>query len=118
MSIDGNYVVRSGDTLWSISRKFGTTVNTIKRSNGLRSSRLKVGQKIYIPNNSGAATKQAVKDAEKVKTQLVRYRVRRGDTLTSISRKFGVKISELRRWNALNSKGTIYAGQRLKVYVQ
>ncbi|MDC0336145.1 LysM peptidoglycan-binding domain-containing protein [Pseudodesulfovibrio sp.] len=114
----GNYVVRSGDTLWSISQKFGTTVNTVKRSNGLRSSRLKVGQKLYIPNNSGAATKQAVKDAGKVKTQLVRYKVRRGDNLTSIARKFGVKVSELRKWNALNSKGTIYAGQRLKVYVQ
>ncbi|MGL1863308.1 MAG: LysM peptidoglycan-binding domain-containing protein [Pseudodesulfovibrio sp.] len=114
----GNYVVRSGDTLWSISQKFGTTVNTLKRSNGLRSSRLKIGQKIYIPNNSGVATKQAVKDAEKVKTQLVRYKVRRGDNLTSIARKFGVKINDLRQWNALNSKGTIYAGQRLKVYVQ
>ncbi|MBI9081237.1 MAG: LysM peptidoglycan-binding domain-containing protein [Pseudodesulfovibrio sp.] len=114
----GNYVIRSGDTLWSISQKFGTTVNTIKRSNGLRSSRLKTGQRLYIPNNSGAATKQAVRDAEKVKTQLVRYKVRRGDNLSIISQRFGVKISDLRKWNALNSKGMIYAGQRLKVYVQ
>lgn len=114
----GNYVVRSGDTLWSISQKFGTTVNTIKRSNGLRSSRLKVGQKLYIPNNSATATKQAVKSAEKVKSELVRYKVRRGDNLYSIARKFGVTVSDLRKWNALNSKGTIYAGQRLKVYVQ
>jgi membrane-bound lytic murein transglycosylase D len=113
----GNYVIRSGDTLWSISQKFGTTVNTLKRSNGLRSSRLKAGQRLYIPNNSGAATKQAVRDAEKVKTQLVRYKVRRGDNLSVISQKFGVKISDLRKWNALNSKGMIYAGQRLKVYV-
>ncbi len=93
-------------------------MSTVKRSNGLRSSRLKVGQKLYIPNNSGAATKQAVKDAGKVKTQLVRYKVRRGDNLTSIARKFGVTISELRKWNTLNSRSTIYAGQRLKVYVQ
>ncbi|MBG0791719.1 MAG: LysM peptidoglycan-binding domain-containing protein [Desulfovibrionaceae bacterium] len=114
----GNYVVHSGDTLWSISQAFGTTVNTIKRANGLRSSRLKVGQKLYIPNSSNQATQQAVKDAEKVKTQLVHYKVRRGDNLTAISRKFGVKISDLRKWNALNSRGTIYAGQRLKVYVQ
>lgn len=114
----GNYVVRSGDTLWSISQKFGTTVSTLKSSNGLRSSRLKVGQKIYIPNNSGAATKQAVKDAETVKSQLVHYKVRRGDNLSTISRKFSVTISDLRKWNALNSKGTIYEGQRLKLYVQ
>lgn len=114
----GNYVVRSGDTLWSIAKAAGTTVSTLKRANGLRTSRLKAGQKLYIPNNSNVATKRAAKDAQKVKSQLVRYKVRRGDNLTSISRKFGVKVSDLRKWNSLNRKGTIYAGQRLKVYVQ
>jgi membrane-bound lytic murein transglycosylase D len=113
----GNYVVRSGDTLWSISRKFGTTVSTIKRSNGMRSNTLKAGQKLYIPNNSDVANKQAVKDAGAV-AQLVRYKVRRGDNLTAIARKFGVTVNDLREWNALNSKGTIYTGQRLKVYVR
>jgi membrane-bound lytic murein transglycosylase D len=114
----GNYVVRSGDTLWSIARAFNTTVSTLRKSNGLRSSRLKIGQKLYIPNTSDAATKQAVKEAEKVKAQLVQYKVRRGDNLYSISRKFGVKVSDLCHWNAISTKTTIYAGQRLKVYVQ
>jgi membrane-bound lytic murein transglycosylase D len=50
--------------------------------------------------------------------QLVRYKVRRGDNLTAIARKFGVTVNDLREWNALNSKGTIYTGQRLKVYVR
>ncbi len=114
----GNYVVRKGDTLWKLSRRFGTTVLTIRRANGLRSSSLAAGQKLYIPDNSSVATKQAVKDAEKVKSQLVRYKVRRGDNLSAIARKFGVTVKDLLRWNALNSRGTIYAGQRLKVYVQ
>jgi membrane-bound lytic murein transglycosylase D len=114
----GNYVVRSGDNLWSIARSFNTTVATLKRSNGLRSNRLKVGQKLYIPNSSSAATKQAVKDAGKVKTELVHYKVRRGDNLYSISRKFGVKVSDLCHWNSISAKTTIYAGQKLKVYVQ
>ncbi|WP_207263276.1 LysM peptidoglycan-binding domain-containing protein [Desulfovibrio sp. Huiquan2017] len=114
----GNYVVRSGDTLWTIAQTFNTTVSTLKKSNGLRSSRLKVGQKLYIPNSTDAATKQAVKDAGKVKTQLVHYKVRRGDNLYSISRKFGVKVSDLCHWNAISTKTTIYAGQQLKVYVQ
>lgn len=174
----GNYVVRSGDSLWTISQSFGTTVATLKRANGLRSSRLKVGQKLYIPNSSSAATKQAAKDAGKVKTQvasyrvrrgdnlysiarrfdttvpalkqtnalysnllkpgqtltipqgaksvaapggvkaqLVRYKVRRGDNLTTIARKFGCKVSDLKKWNSLSGRSTIYAGQRLVVYV-
>jgi membrane-bound lytic murein transglycosylase D len=114
----GNYVVRRGDTLWSIARSFNTTVSTLRKSNGLRSSRLKIGQKLYIPNSSSAATKQAVKEAEKVKAELVQYKVRRGDNLYSISRKFGVKVSDLCHWNAISTKTTIYAGQKLKVYVQ
>ncbi|BCS88939.1 LysM peptidoglycan-binding domain-containing protein [Pseudodesulfovibrio sediminis] len=114
----GNYKVRSGDTLWSISQRFGTTVNTLKRANGLHSNRLKLGQKLYIPNSSSKATKAAAKKAGQVKAQLVHYKVRRGDNLISISRKFGVKVSDLQRWNSLNSRGTIYAGQKLKVYVQ
>ncbi|MEF2231807.1 MAG: LysM peptidoglycan-binding domain-containing protein [Pseudodesulfovibrio sp.] len=114
----GNYVVRSGDTLWNISRRFGTAVSTIKQANGLRSNSLKAGQKLYIPDTSNVATKQAAKDAENTKTQLVRYQVRRGDNLTSIARKFGVTVNDLRRWNSLRSSSTIYAGQRLKVYVQ
>ncbi|MDD3312232.1 LysM peptidoglycan-binding domain-containing protein [Pseudodesulfovibrio sp.] len=114
----GNYVVRDGDTLWNISQRFGTTVSTIKKANGLRSSALKAGQKLYIPNNSDVATKQAAKDAQATKSQMVRYKVRSGDNLTSIARKFGVSVQDLQRWNALSSRSTIYAGQRLKVYVQ
>jgi len=185
----GNYVVRSGDSLWTISQAFGTTVATLKKANGLHSNRLKVGQKLYIPNSSSAATRQAAKEAGKVKTQMATYRVRRGDTLssiarrfdttvaalkranglyssflkvgqtltiprgndssqaaaiqtasvqsaekvatqkvsykvrrgdnlTTIARKFGCKVTDLKKWNSLNRRGTIYAGQRLVVYVQ
>lgn len=113
-----NYVVKSGDSLWSISKRFKLSVNTIKKANGLGSNALKPGMKLFIPNNTGAATRTAAKQAEKTKEQLVRYKVRRGDTLSKIARKFSVSISDLRRWNSLNSRGTIYAGQRLKVYVR
>eukprot|EP00831_Metopus_contortus_P002590 TRINITY_DN10949_c0_g1_i1.p4 TRINITY_DN10949_c0_g1~~TRINITY_DN10949_c0_g1_i1.p4 ORF type:complete len:105 (-),score=16.33 TRINITY_DN10949_c0_g1_i1:95-409(-) len=77
-----------------------------------------IDEQFYIPSRSEEAAKQAAKDAGKVKTELVQYRVRRGDNLTTISHRFGVTVSDLRRWNSLNSRGTIYAGQKLKVYVQ
>lgn len=113
-----NYVVRSGDSLWSISKRYRISVSTLKRSNGLESNRIKPGMKLFIPDNSGAATRASAKQAEQVKAQLVRYRVRRGDTLSAIARRFNVRISDLRRWNSLKKRSTIYAGQRLKVYVQ
>ncbi|KAB1438999.1 LysM peptidoglycan-binding domain-containing protein [Pseudodesulfovibrio senegalensis] len=115
----GNYVVKRGDSLWSISKRYRISVSTLKSANGLGSSRLKPGMKLFIPDHSSAATRTAAKKAESAKAaQLVRYKVRRGDTLSKIARRFGVRISDLRRWNSLNRKGTIYAGQRLKVYVQ
>ena len=45
------YTVRSGDTLWQLARRFGTTVNKIKSLNGLRSDILNIGQVLLIPND-------------------------------------------------------------------
>ncbi len=115
----GNYIVKQGDSLWSISKRYRMSVSTLKSANGLGSNSLKPGMKLFIPDHSKAATRTAAKKAENAKTaQLVRYKVRRGDTLSKIARRFGVRISDLRRWNGLNRKGTIYTGQRIKVYIR
>ena len=44
------YTVKAGDSLWSISRKYGTTVDAIKSLNGLSSNNLAIGQILKIPN--------------------------------------------------------------------
>ncbi len=113
-----NYKVRNGDTLWGIASRYSVSVNTLKRSNGLRSSRLRIGQKLYIPDNSARSTKISNAKAENVNNQLVKYKVRRGDNLYGIARRFGVKVSSLMKWNRLNSKSIIRPGDRIKVYVQ
>jgi membrane-bound lytic murein transglycosylase D len=46
-----------------------------------------------------------------------RYRVKRGDTLWSIAKRFGTTVDAIRKWNGLGAKSTIRAGQRLKLYV-
>ncbi|WP_018124440.1 lytic transglycosylase [Desulfovibrio oxyclinae] len=113
----GDYIIRRGDTLWSISRTFGVSVNTLKRSNGITNSRrIKPGMRLYIPNAGAKATKQAKKGAGEVRAKLVQYKVRRGDNLISIARRFGCTVAQLRKWNKLN-RNTIYVNQRLKVYV-
>lgn len=115
----GSYVVRRGDTLWSIARRFRVSLSTLQRANGIRNSRkIKPGMRLDIPDGSASAVKKAKKGADQVRAKLVKYRVRRGDNLYSIARRFGVTVSELRRWNSLNRKGTIYPNQRLKVYVR
>ncbi len=113
-----NYRVRNGDTLWDIASRYKVSVRTLKRANGLYSSKLKIGQKLYIPDNSASRTAKSIAKAENVKQQVVNYRVRRGDNLSKIARRFGVKVSSLMKWNRLNSKSIIRPGDRIKVYVR
>lgn len=114
-----NYRVQKGDTLWDISRRFGVSVSTLQASNGMsRRSKLKVGQKLFIPDATGKQARVNKAEAEKVQSQLVRYKVRRGDNLTKIARRFAVSVNSIRKWNKMGRKSRIYAGQYLKLYVQ
>ncbi|WP_245628791.1 LysM peptidoglycan-binding domain-containing protein [Salidesulfovibrio brasiliensis] len=111
--------MRRGDTLWSIARRFRVSLSTLQSANGINNSRMiKPGMRLDIPDGSASAAKKAKKGADKVRAKLVKYRVRRGDNLYTIARRFGVTVSELRQWNSLNRKGTIYPNQHLKVYVR
>lgn len=95
------YRVRRGDSLIIIARRFGTSVGEIRRANRLKGSRILAGQKLKIPVR---ATAQANG----------RYRVRRGDSLDAIAKKFGVSVRQLRAANAIRGH-LIHPGQTLIV---
>ncbi len=94
-----HYRVRRGDTLASIARRYGTSIAELKRINHLRGDRLYVGQLLKLPRG---------------KLPSRSYRVRRGETLASIARRYGISVAELKRINGLKGNA-IYVGQRLKV---
>ena len=95
------YTVKSGDSLWSISRKFGVTVNELKKVNNLSSNLLSIGQNLIIPG-------------KKNNTSSNEYVVKSGDSLYSISRKYGVSVDELMSVNNLKST-VLSVGQVLKI---
>lgn len=95
------YRIRRGDSLTIIARRFGTSVGDIRQANRLKGSRILVGQKLKIPVR---ATAQANG----------RYRVRRGDSLDAIAKKFGVSVRQLRTANAIRGH-LIHPGQTLIV---
>ncbi len=101
LASDGSYVVRSGDNLWAISRSFGVGVEVLRAANGLDlQSEIRPGQRLRVPT-AGKMGRAQIVDRAAPQT----YRVRPGDTLFEIARRFGTTVRELRRSNELT--GTI-----------
>jgi len=113
------YTVRKGDTLWDIARKHRVGVRKLAKWNGMAPRDvLRQGQKLIIWQNAGSSDDNkplSLSNADT--TQRINYIVRSGDSLARISQRFKVKISELRRWNALPKNKYLQPGQRLTLYV-
>jgi membrane-bound lytic murein transglycosylase D len=111
------HTVRSGDTLWGISRRYGMSVNELARANGISTkSMLRPGQKLAVrPQDFRAdpATQLASADGPRK----VNYKVRKGDTLSDIARRFSVSVGQLQAWNELQGSTSIRTGQRLTIHV-
>jgi membrane-bound lytic murein transglycosylase D len=104
--------VRSGESLWSISRRHGMTVSQLARLNGIStSSVLQPGQRLQV---SGAAATASTQVAASGK---VNYKVRRGDTLSGIARRFAVTVRQLQVWNNMGGSTALRAGQLLTIHV-
>ena len=103
------YTVRSGDTLGTIADAHGIGLSTLRRLNGMgsRTTRIYPGQELVVRE---AAETAEVADA----FESTAYRIRRGDTLTTIARRFGVSVEELRRWNEIDSD-RIVVGQSITI---
>ncbi|CAM2009174.1 LysM peptidoglycan-binding domain-containing protein [Acanthopleuribacter pedis] len=108
------YRVKRGDSLSKIASRFGMGWQRLANYNGLKkSSVLQVGRRLRIPsgktNKAGSsATKQA---------KVVTYRIRKGDTLSQIAKRYRVSVSQIKKWNKLGSSSRIHAGQTLRLYL-
>jgi membrane-bound lytic murein transglycosylase D len=110
------HVVKPGDTLWDVARKYGVSVPALASANGLSSKAgLVAGARLEIPGPGSAATRTASTGAKE--TSRVTYQVKRGDTLSEIADRFDVSVRELMTWNRLRQSSSLRAGQRLVVYV-
>ncbi len=111
------YTVKRGDTLGKIADRLGVSLAELKSANGLRSNTINPGQKLKNPKAVRAASKaSSSRSARAAPTGAsATYRVRRGDTLYSIARKFGTTEAELRAANNISRRAVLRAGQTLKV---
>ncbi len=114
------HTVEEGEEIFAICQKFGITVNKLKKWNKLKNYNLKTGIKliVFIPedevNGKKIATSEKKKKVkEKTKERL--HSVKKGDTLSSISEKYNVTVTDLKRWNRMKN-GKIRPGMKLKIH--
>ncbi|HAK87713.1 MAG TPA: hypothetical protein DHV16_08900 [Nitrospiraceae bacterium] len=108
-----NYTVKNGDSLYKISKKFDISESELKRINGLKTNKLKIGQKIRIKNaDRKVARKNSAKGKPHSKGTENTYTVKKGDTIYRIAKRFDLSIEELKELNALK-KNSLKIGQTL-----
>jgi LysM repeat protein/GH25 family lysozyme M1 (1,4-beta-N-acetylmuramidase) len=101
------YTVKRGDTLSSIAYKFRTTVRTLANLNHIKNINfIRTGQVLKVP---GTPSQQVSK------SKGVYHLVRRGETVSELALQYGSSISQIKAWNKLDKRYTIYSGRTIRV---
>ena len=114
------HIVKSGDTLWDLSRAYKVSTRSIAKWNGMAPrDTIKPGQKLVIWQKTALKNlaSNTLTPSEKAIMRNIRYRVRKGDSFARIADKFNVSITDIERWNSLNRQKYLQPGQMLKLSV-
>lgn len=125
MFAESFHLVKKGETLYGIAKKYKLTVSELRAANNLSENDvIKAGQKLTIPaadienaatlSSSNENTKPSV-SGNSTKTE--NYVVQKGDTLYGIAKKYNVKVSEIYALNGMSQKDVLKVGQKIKVPV-
>ena len=108
------HVVRNGESLWTISQRYGVGTRSLAKWNGMApGDTLSVGRELVVWSGQSGANKST-----SGKVRKVHYTVRKGDSLARIAGKFRVTIGDLKNWNqSLAGKKYLQPGQRIVMYV-
>ena len=119
--------VQSGDTLSGLAQRHGTSVRALRATNQLNGDLLRIGQTLQLPGQAEPNMNPALADRYQelahlqqrlLPTQRFQHRVRPGESLWTIARRYGVSIADLRRWNRLGENNLIRPGQQLLVNLE
>ncbi len=114
------HVVRPGDSLWKIARKYRVGLKKLRLWNGLwQSNHLKLGRRLKVYLGRGGAPSKGLKrrasKAQPIRKRPISHRVRAGESLWTIARKYGTSVSTLRKANGLAVTAVLQIGQRLRI---
>jgi len=118
-----SHEVKRGDTMHDVARRYGVTPETVRSANGVKGNILQVGQNLMIPLSTRALMPVIAGNPNRAVTRVaangvqpVVHRVRAGETLWSIARRYGVLVSQIVHWNLLETSDVLQLGQRLKIW--
>lgn len=109
-----SYTVVSGDTLWIVANRLGTTIDALKNINGLTSDALMVGQLLKIPDGNTPPAPQ--QPSTPIITYLT-HKVVSGDNSWNLSIKYGIPMTELLSTNGFTESTILNIGQSVKIPV-
>ena len=92
------YRVRRGDSLWKIAQTMGISLPQLRAANGISGDHIDVGQRLQIPAIASNTAVNAATTVDKIE-----YKVRRGDSLWGIARRYNTSVAQIMRQNGLNS---------------
>lgn len=108
-----SHTVKSGDTLWDISREYDVTINELAKWNKLKkNSVLRLGQKLTVYKTASNPQTALISS-----NRTITYKVRRGDSLARIADKFNLSVNDIIKWNNLAGQKYLQPGQKLKLKV-
>ena len=91
------YEVQKGDNLFSIAKKFNVSIEDLKKWNNLEDLNVQLGSKLALANKE----ETAVVEAPKTETKIVEHKVKKGEYLSTIAKKYNVTVAEIKEWNSL-----------------
>ncbi|WP_010325480.1 LysM peptidoglycan-binding domain-containing protein [Marinobacterium stanieri] len=119
------YTVKRGDTLSTIARRFHSSTEVIRQGNRIKGNMIRAGQALLVPQPTRPATEYALSETrrkqaqrqrlEQTSTDKLYHAVNQGESFWSISRRYGVSVRSLARWNQMAPGDTLREGQTLLV---
>jgi LysM repeat protein len=114
------HTVKKGESLGSIAKKYHVSVASIRKWNNMKKDTITPGKKLVIYRSGGPSSTTTTSSGSKgtstnkASTTTKTHTVKKGETLSSVSKKYGCTVADLKKWNNLKSN-TVKVGQKLKI---
>ncbi|MFK8067621.1 MAG: LysM peptidoglycan-binding domain-containing protein [Gammaproteobacteria bacterium] len=116
-----NHKIKSGESLWTIARKYDISINLLMKTNHLETDKLRIGKNLLIPDGTVSESIISTAPVNTVKIPKLKnnkYRVKSGDSLWLIARRFDIHVKQILEWNDLKKDQAIKPGEDLKILLE